>query len=117
MNWQKGEPTSDGYWWLRAPNLTQRVVRAWQGPHGMIHDYSNDVMVTYGRPFECAGPIAEPLPEPGRVDEVEWIHKRLGQLGIDVRQSKHHIQMHYYLNVLREEIAMTERFLREDGQP
>lgn len=63
------------------------------------------------------------LPEPSssaiRADDkkrLKWIDQRLGQLGIDVRQSKHHTQMRYYLELLREEIGMTERFLSEDGE-
>jgi len=47
----------------------------------------------------------------------DWIEKRLGQLGIDVRQSKHNSEMNHYLELLREEIRITERFLSEDGQP
>lgn len=46
---------------------------------------------------------------------LEWIERRLGQLGIDVRQSKHHIQMRYYLELLKDEIASTEEFLSTDG--
>src|SRR3990172_2990064 len=30
---------------------------------------------------------------------LKWIDRRLGQIGIDVRQSKHHIQMRYYLEL------------------
>lgn len=46
--------------------------------------------------------------------KLQWIEKNLGQLGIDVRQSKHHIQMRYYLELLKEEIEITETFLKED---
>ena len=45
-----------------------------------------------------------------------WIDKRLGQLGINVRQHDQHMQMRYYIELLKEEIEMTERFLVEDGQ-
>lgn len=52
---------------------------------------------------------------PDDMKRLDWIEKRLGQLGIDVRQSKHHIQMRYYLELLKEEIAMTESFLQGDN--
>ena len=45
---------------------------------------------------------------------VIWIWKDLVQLGINVRQSGNSAGMRYYLELLREEIAMTERFLRGD---
>ncbi len=44
-----------------------------------------------------------------------WIEKNLGQLGIDVRQSGQHQEMLYYLELLKEELAMTKQFLREDN--
>lgn len=44
----------------------------------------------------------------------DWISRRLGQLGIDARQSKHHAQMRFYLTQLRDEIKMTEEFLAGD---
>lgn len=43
-----------------------------------------------------------------------WIDRRLGQLGIDVRISGRHEQMREYLKLLREEIRMTEQFIKED---
>lgn len=46
---------------------------------------------------------------------MEWIECRLGQLGIDVRQSGLHRQMHYYLELLNQQIAITREFLEEDG--
>ena len=47
--------------------------------------------------------------------ERDWIERRLGQLGIDVRQSKAHREMRRYLELLEEEIRMTREFLSEDG--
>ena len=48
-------------------------------------------------------------------DRHDWIDRRLGQLGIDVRQSGHHSQMRFYLEQLKKEIQYTEDFMREDG--
>lgn len=48
-------------------------------------------------------------------ERFEWIDKRLGQLGIDIRQSGAHLEMRRYLELLTEEIKSTETFLSEDG--
>lgn len=55
------------------------------------------------------------LIHPDDKNRLGWMNKRLGQVGIDARQSKHHIQMRYYLELLQLEIDITERFLRDDG--
>ena len=61
LRWQQGEPTSNGFWWLRAGNLSPRVVRAYHNGSVMVHDYTGPVAVPYGN-FECAGPLPEPAP-------------------------------------------------------
>lgn len=48
--------------------------------------------------------------------DIHWIEARIGQIGIDVRQSKEHANMRLYLELLRQEILMTEEFLSEDGE-
>jgi hypothetical protein len=53
---------------------------------------------------------------PNLEPHLRWIESRLGQLGIDVRQSKQHQQMRFYLKLLRDEIQYTEDFLKEDGE-
>lgn len=46
-----------------------------------------------------------------------WIEGRLGQLGIDVRQNERvtHDEMRLYIQLLKEEISATERFILECG--
>jgi len=44
---------------------------------------------------------------------LQWIGKRLGQLGIEVRQPHRVSQMRCYLKLLKEEIEITNRFLGE----
>lgn len=44
------------------------------------------------------------------------IDRRLGQLGIDVRQSGQHERMRAYIRLLRHEIRMTEGFLLEERE-
>lgn len=64
LRWSEGEPTSPGWWWLRAPNLSERVVHCQTSRHGLVHDYSFDTLRLHGRPYECAGPIEIPNAEP-----------------------------------------------------
>lgn len=60
--WKVGEPPAAGWWWLRAPNLTARIVKAWPSSWGaIVHDMSHDWRLLHGRPYEHAGPI--PMPE------------------------------------------------------
>lgn len=50
-----------------------------------------------------------------RMDGDYWIDRRLGQLGIDVRQRRAHKSMLEYLRLLKQEISMTQQFLDEYG--
>lgn len=43
-----------------------------------------------------------------------WLHRRLDQLGIDVRKSVQHARMRYYIELLEDELRMTREFLEED---
>jgi hypothetical protein len=47
-------------------------------------------------------------------EDIKWIDRRLGQLGIDVRQSNAIDEMRSYLDLLHVEIDATQRFLAED---
>lgn len=47
-------------------------------------------------------------------NRLSWIEKRLGQLGVDIRQSQEHCGMEYYLELLSKEEIMTRKFLSED---
>lgn len=44
-------------------------------------------------------------------EKYDNINRRLGQLGIDVRQTGQHERMRAYIRLLRHEIGMTQRFL------
>ncbi len=52
---------------------------------------------------------------PDAVYRCQWIEKRIGQIGVDVRQPLQHIEMLYYLELLQDEIRMTKQFLKEDN--
>lgn len=58
--WSSTVPTVPGWYWLKAPNLSARVVKAWMTSYGPRHDYDNDITKLYGRPFQFCGPL--PLP-------------------------------------------------------
>lgn len=56
------EPRLPGYYWVRAPQLSERVAHFYHA-HGqsvLSCDYVN-LTFAYGRPVEYAGPVPTPL--------------------------------------------------------
>lgn len=52
-------------------------------------------------------------PAPDERDDI-GMEPRLGQLGMEVRQSKQTLRMKLYIELLWKEVEMTQEFLEED---
>lgn len=56
LQWRPGDPTSPGYWWVKTRNLPPCVV--------LVDASLRHVYYSLGdrqNPFQCAGPIPEPV--------------------------------------------------------
>lgn len=62
--WSTEIPTVEGWYWIKAPNLSPRIDRfthpSWDKKHCYCPYSGGDVLKLHGRPYEYAGPLPEP---------------------------------------------------------
>ncbi len=64
LEWMTETPAAEGWYWIKAPNLSPRVDRfcfaSWDKSRCYCPYSGGDILNLHGRPYEYAGPLPEP---------------------------------------------------------
>lgn len=62
--WTTEQPQVEGWYWIKAPNLSPRIDKfthtSWDKSKCYCPYSGGDILELHGRPYQYAGPLAEP---------------------------------------------------------